>query len=65
VAWTIPIKGTQTITCEIENRLTGVSGAVTATFVSDGDGNRVKGTIGGVTTAYVGDYYEWTSSSNT
>jgi hypothetical protein len=65
VAWPIPIKGTQTITCDTENRLVGVSGAVMATFVSDGDGNRVQGTIGGVTSAYVGNYYEWTSSSNT
>jgi YD repeat-containing protein len=56
---------TYNLTYDAENRLTGVSGAVTATFVYDGDGNRVKGTIGGVTTAYVGDYYEWTSSSNT
>jgi hypothetical protein len=53
------------LTYDAENRLVSVSGAVTATFVYDGDGNRVKGTIGGVTTAYVGDYYEWTSSSNT
>ena len=29
-----------------------------ATFVYDGDGNRVLGTVNGVTTAYVGDHYE-------
>lgn len=29
----------------------------------DGDGNRVKGTVGGVTTAYVGAHYEWSGSA--
>jgi RHS repeat-associated protein len=48
-----------------ENRLTGVSGAATATFVYDGDGNRVKTTVGGVTTTYIGDYFEWTGSTAT
>jgi hypothetical protein len=42
-----------------ENHLTGVSGAATATFVYDGDGNRVKGTVGGVTTVYIGSHFEW------
>jgi RHS repeat-associated protein len=43
----------------------GVSGDVTATFTYDGDGNRVKGAItGGVTTTYVGNYFEWVSSTN-
>jgi hypothetical protein len=55
-----------------ENRLTSVSGGATASFVYDGDplkrasGNRVKGTVNGVTTVYpstslragVGNYYE-------
>jgi RHS repeat-associated protein len=40
-----------------------VSGAATASFVYDGDGQRVKGTVGGVTTAYVGNWYEWTGST--
>jgi len=35
---------------DAENRMTGVSGSGSATFVYDGDGNRVKGTVGGVTT---------------
>jgi len=39
-----------TLTYDAENRLTAVSGATTATFVYDGDGNRVKGTAGGMTT---------------
>jgi YD repeat-containing protein len=35
-----------------ENRLTSVSGAASATFVYDGDGNRVKATFGSATTVY-------------
>jgi RHS repeat-associated protein len=54
-----------TLTYDAENRLTGVSGAATATFVYDGDGNRVKGTVGGVTTTYIGNYYEWSGSTAT
>jgi hypothetical protein len=50
---------------DAENRLASVSGGTTASFVYDGDGARVKGTVGGVTTAYVGNYYEWTSSTST
>jgi len=34
-------------------RLISVSGSVTAAFVYDGDGNRVKATIGGTTTTYI------------
>jgi RHS repeat-associated protein len=36
-----------------------VSGGATASFVYDGDGNRVKGTVNGVTTVYVGSHYEY------
>jgi len=43
---------------DAENRLTGVSGAASATFVYDGDGNRVKAAFGSAVTAYVGSYYE-------
>jgi|GEM_PF-1892942 len=43
---------------DAENRLTGVSGAAAATFVYDGDGNRVKATFGSTTTIYVGNTYE-------
>jgi len=28
------------------------------TLTDDGDGNRAKGTVDGVTTVYIGDYYE-------
>ena len=30
-----------------------------------GDGNRVKGTVAGVTTVYIGNYFEWTGSTST
>ncbi len=48
---------------DAENRLVGVSGATTATFVYDGDGNRVKATVGGVTTLYPGKHYEYVNST--
>jgi len=51
-----------TLTYDVENRLTGVSGGASATFTYDGDGNRVKGVAGGVTTCYVGNYYEYGST---
>jgi RHS repeat-associated protein len=34
-------------------------------FVYDGDGNRVKGTIGTAITIYIGNYLEWTGSTGT
>ena len=46
------------LTYDAENRLTGVSGSVTASYVYDGDGNRVKETIAGVTRVFVGNHYE-------
>jgi YD repeat-containing protein len=54
---------TCTLAYDAENRLVGVSGAVTATFVYDGDGQRVLATIGGVTTAYVGKHFEWVEAT--
>ena len=48
-----------------ENRLITVSGSATATFVYDGDGNRVKDTVSGATTTYIGSYFEWTGSTST
>jgi hypothetical protein len=56
--------GMYNLSYDAENRMTGVSGATTATFVYDGDGNRVKGTVGGVTTTYIGNYFEWKSSTS-
>ena len=57
---------------DAENHLVSVSGGTSATFYYDGDGNRVKGTIGGITTTYIGNpsvpsgqgYFEWTGSPN-
>jgi YD repeat-containing protein len=49
---------TYNLAYDAENRLTSVSGAASATFVYDGDGNRVKATFGSVTTVYVGNHYE-------
>jgi YD repeat-containing protein len=49
---------TTTYSYDAENRLTSVSGAAAATFVYDGDGNRVKTTFGATTTVYVGNTYE-------
>jgi hypothetical protein len=49
---------TCSLTYDIGNRLTTVSGAASATFVYDGDGNRVKATLGSVTAVYVGNHYE-------
>ena len=56
---------TTNYTYDAENRMTAVSGAAAATFVYDGDGNRVKGVVGGVTTTYIGNYFEWTPFGKT
>ncbi len=58
---------THTLTYDAENRLTKVmNGATTiATFVYDGDGQRVKSTLNGVTTSFVGNYYEKTGKNST
>jgi RHS repeat-associated protein len=53
-----------TLTYDAENQLTSVSGGASASFVYDGDGNRVKATLGS-TIAYVGDYFEWKGSTST
>jgi RHS repeat-associated protein len=53
------------LTYDTENRLTGLSGGVTASYVYDGDGNRVKETSDGTTTVYIGNYFEWTGSTVT
>ena len=54
------INGNQdvTLTYDAENRLTAMSGGVTASYVYDGDGNRVKETISGITRVFVGNTYE-------
>jgi hypothetical protein len=45
----------------VDLRLVGGGGQATAAFVYDG--NRVKSTIVGVTTVYLGSYYEWNGSA--
>ena len=54
-----------TLGYDAENRLVNVSGAATTAFVYDGDGNRIKATVSGATTTYVGNYFEWTGSTST
>jgi len=52
---------------DAENRLAQVKKGATvqAAFVYDGDGARVKATVAGVTTAYVGSHFEWAGSTTT
>lgn len=50
---------------DAENRLVQVSGATTATFVYNGDGERVRSTVNGTTTAFIGSILEWTGSTTT
>jgi RHS repeat-associated protein len=61
------ISGSQDIplTYDAENRLTAMSGGVTASYVYDADGKRVKETAGGATTVYIGNAFEWTGSTAT
>ena len=47
-----------TLGYDAENRLTSVSGAATAAFTYDGDGNRVKSVVGATTKYFVGSHYE-------
>ncbi len=47
-----------------ENLVVSVGRLIIVMFVYDGNGNRVKATIGG-TTVYIGNYFEWTGSTGT
>jgi RHS repeat-associated protein len=61
-------QGTFTFTYDAENRLISVartSPSFSATFTYDGDGNRIKATVAGATTTFVGNYFEWTGSTST
>jgi RHS repeat-associated protein len=53
----------QTLQYNTENQLTAVTGTPSATFVYDGDGNRVLTTVGTTTTAYIGGHTEWNVST--
>jgi RHS repeat-associated protein len=56
----------RTITWDVENRPVSITKAgVTTTFAYDGDGSRVKQTVGGVVTTYVNKYFEKTGADNT
>jgi RHS repeat-associated protein len=58
--------GGREIVWDAENRPTSiVKDNVTTTFEYDGDGKRVKQTVGGTTTIYVNQYYEKTGAENT
>ncbi len=51
---------------DAENHLVSVSGAgLSASFSYDGDGVRVKGTVNGAVTAYVGNWFEWGENAGT
>lgn len=52
---------------DAENRLVAVkqSGVEVASYTYDGDGTRVKATVEGGTTAYLGSHLEWTGSAST
>jgi RHS repeat-associated protein len=53
-------------TWNYENQLTSITvGGVTTTNVYDGDGNRVKRTVGSTTTIYINQYYEKTGTEVT
>jgi len=57
---------TYTFTYDYENHLTAVSGdSVSASFVYDADGNRVKGTVNGTTTVYIAGLYEYQGGATT
>ncbi|MCE7981271.1 MAG: hypothetical protein DYG89_08785 [Caldilinea sp. CFX5] len=54
-----------TFTYDYENRLSFISGGVTASFVYDADGNRIKSTVGGVTTFYIAGVFEFIENGAT
>jgi RHS repeat-associated protein len=56
-------RGNQTLSWDVENRVKDVTGG--ASFIYDGDGNRIKKTEGGQTTIYVNKYYEKTGTEVT
>ncbi len=51
---------------DYDSRLLGVAGgSLNATFLYDAEGNRVKGTVAGVTTVYIAGLYEWQNGAVT
>jgi len=53
------------LTYDAENRLTSVSGTVSASFAYNGDGQRVSATIDTTITTYIGGYFEWQGGEGT
>jgi len=48
----------------VDNRTSALSAcAASANFSYDGDGNRILATEGVTTTIYIGNYFEWTTST--
>lgn len=56
---------TQTLVYDAENRLVSITGTGPSNFVYDGDGNRVKATINGNVTLYIGMHTEYEIGSET
>jgi RHS repeat-associated protein len=63
---------THTLTYDAQGRMTTVSSVrepvtntITATFLYDADGIRVKGLVNGVTTVYIAGTYEWQAGATT
>jgi YD repeat-containing protein len=58
---------TYTLIYDAESRLVQIKrgSSIQATYTYDGNGNRVKTAVGSTTTAFVGNFLEWTGSTNT
>jgi RHS repeat-associated protein len=54
-----------TLAYDAENHLTNVTGAATAQFKYNGDGQRIVATEGVTTTVYVGNHFEWVVNNST
>ncbi|MEI2689198.1 MAG: RHS repeat-associated core domain-containing protein [Anaerolineae bacterium] len=58
-AWRVNGTLDVTLAYDVENHVTSITGSgISASYIYDGDGKRVKATVGGVTTVYIGNYYE-------
>jgi hypothetical protein len=70
-AWASPWGTYQDMTYNGENRVVEINVSNCCSLISehsytyDGLGNRVKSTVNGVTTTFIGNYFEWTGSTST
>jgi len=62
--WNSPTQ-TQTLTYDEENRLVTVTDTINAYFFYDGQGARIQGDVDGVSTQYVGNWFEWADGEPT